>query len=98
MVNRHRDTSRALPQPPDSCLVPDRGSRLRPLHESTVVIGTGKGYKRPPLLNFFMTRYTASYAAEIAALSNASSRIPSPTRAALMALLRYDLPTPACSR
>ena len=37
------------------------------LHESTVVVGTANGYARPPLLNFFMTRYTASYAAEIAA-------------------------------
>ncbi|ODT77383.1 MAG: inositol 2-dehydrogenase [Pelagibacterium sp. SCN 64-44] len=35
--------------------------------ESTVVVGTKKGYARSPLLNFFMTRYTASYAAEIAA-------------------------------
>jgi myo-inositol 2-dehydrogenase/D-chiro-inositol 1-dehydrogenase len=37
------------------------------LHESTVVVGSAKGYVRPPLLNFFMTRYTASYAAEVAA-------------------------------
>jgi myo-inositol 2-dehydrogenase/D-chiro-inositol 1-dehydrogenase len=37
------------------------------IHESTVVVGGAHGYTRPPLLNFFMTRYTASYAAEIAA-------------------------------
>ena len=36
-------------------------------HERNVVVGTADGYRRPPLLNFFMTRYTASYAAEIAA-------------------------------
>jgi myo-inositol 2-dehydrogenase/D-chiro-inositol 1-dehydrogenase len=36
-------------------------------HERSVVIGTAEGYSRPPLLNFFMTRYTASYAGEIAA-------------------------------
>ncbi|WP_233713139.1 Gfo/Idh/MocA family protein [Amaricoccus solimangrovi] len=36
-------------------------------HERSVVIGTAGGYSRPPLLNFFMTRYTASYAGEIAA-------------------------------
>ncbi|WP_300444138.1 inositol 2-dehydrogenase [uncultured Mameliella sp.] len=36
-------------------------------HESTVeVAGTG-GYGRPPLLNFFMDRYAAAYANEIAA-------------------------------
>lgn len=36
-------------------------------HMASVVIGTAEGYIRPPLQNFFMTRYTASYAAEIAA-------------------------------
>jgi myo-inositol 2-dehydrogenase / D-chiro-inositol 1-dehydrogenase len=33
----------------------------------SIEIGDADGYHRPPLLNFFMTRYTASYAAEIAA-------------------------------
>jgi myo-inositol 2-dehydrogenase / D-chiro-inositol 1-dehydrogenase len=33
----------------------------------SIEIGDASGYHRPPLLNFFMTRYTASYAAEIAA-------------------------------
>ena len=36
-------------------------------HMASVVVGTADGYMRPPLQNFFMTRYTASYAAEIAA-------------------------------
>ncbi|HRV64622.1 MAG TPA: inositol 2-dehydrogenase [Albidovulum sp.] len=36
-------------------------------HESRTQIATAAGHVRPPLLNFFMTRYTAAYAAEIAA-------------------------------
>lgn len=35
-------------------------------HESRVTVAGAKGYTQPPLLNFFMTRYTAAYAAEIA--------------------------------
>ncbi|HEV7323289.1 MAG TPA: inositol 2-dehydrogenase [Ensifer sp.] len=35
-------------------------------HENTVVIGGADGYRSAPLQNFFMTRYTASYAGEIA--------------------------------
>lgn len=35
-------------------------------HENTVVIGNADGYRSAPLQNFFMTRYTASYAGEIA--------------------------------
>ncbi|WP_349960129.1 inositol 2-dehydrogenase [Rhizobium sp. ZPR3] len=34
--------------------------------ENMVVIGTQEGYSSAPLQNFFMTRYTASYAGEIA--------------------------------
>lgn len=34
--------------------------------ENTIVIGNAKGYVSAPLQNFFMTRYTASYAGEIA--------------------------------
>lgn len=34
--------------------------------EARIEIATADGYTRPPLLNFFMTRYTAAYAAEIA--------------------------------
>ncbi|MCB1372037.1 MAG: inositol 2-dehydrogenase [Rhodobacteraceae bacterium] len=32
----------------------------------SIEVGDAEGYHRPPLLNFFMNRYTASYAAEIA--------------------------------
>ncbi len=35
--------------------------------EAQIEIATTDGFLRPPLLNFFMTRYTAAYAAEIAA-------------------------------
>lgn len=36
-------------------------------HEARIEVATGAGFERPPLLDFFMTRYTAAYAAEIAA-------------------------------
>ena len=34
-------------------------------HQSRVTVANGTGYTRPPLLDFFMTRYIAAYAAEI---------------------------------
>lgn len=34
--------------------------------EANIEIANGKGFHRPPLLNFFMTRYVAAYANEIA--------------------------------
>ncbi|MCC0063508.1 MAG: inositol 2-dehydrogenase [Defluviimonas sp.] len=40
-------------------------------HESKVQIATSDGFRKPPLLNFFMTRYTAAYANEIAAFIEA---------------------------
>ena len=33
----------------------------------SIEIANADGFTRPPLLDFFMTRYTAAYAAEIAA-------------------------------
>ena len=36
-------------------------------HEANIEIATESGMNKPPLLNFFMTRYTAAYANEIAA-------------------------------
>ncbi|TCO69415.1 inositol 2-dehydrogenase [Rhodovulum euryhalinum] len=36
-------------------------------HAARIEVATATGYARPPLLNFFMDRYTAAYAAEIAA-------------------------------
>jgi myo-inositol 2-dehydrogenase/D-chiro-inositol 1-dehydrogenase len=35
------------------------------VRETTVEVADASGYRRDPLLNFFMTRYTAAYAAEI---------------------------------
>ena len=39
--------------------------------EANIELANGEGYTRPPLLNFFMSRYTAAYAAEIAAFVKA---------------------------
>lgn len=36
-------------------------------HEVNMVLASAEGYRRPPLQNFFMDRYAAAYAAEIAA-------------------------------
>lgn len=36
-------------------------------HEARIEVATATGFARPPLLDFFMSRYTAAYAAEIAA-------------------------------
>lgn len=36
-------------------------------HTARIEVATAEGFRRPPLLDFFMTRYTAAYAAEIAA-------------------------------
>ena len=44
---------------------------VRNHHEANVEIASGEGFTRPPLLNFFMSRYTAAYAAEIAAFVQA---------------------------
>jgi myo-inositol 2-dehydrogenase / D-chiro-inositol 1-dehydrogenase len=37
----------------------------------SIEVATGAGYTRPPLHDFFMTRYTEAYAAEIAAFIDA---------------------------
>ena len=39
--------------------------------EANIEIANGDGYTKPPLMNFFMSRYTAAYAAEIAAFVDA---------------------------
>jgi myo-inositol 2-dehydrogenase / D-chiro-inositol 1-dehydrogenase len=43
------------------------------LRETNVEVAGADGYKREPLMNFFMTRYTAAYAAEIAAFVKAAT-------------------------
>jgi len=44
------------------------------MHHANVTVATGAGYARPPLLDFFMSRYATAYAAEmtefVAALSD----------------------------
>jgi len=42
-------------------------------HRARIEIATAGGYARPPLLDFFMSRYTAAYAAEIATFTSAVS-------------------------
>ena len=41
------------------------------VRETTVEVADASGYRRDPLLNFFMTRYTQAYANEIAAFISA---------------------------
>lgn len=47
--------------------------RARNTHEANIEIAGQGGFTAPPLLNFFMTRYTAAYANEIAAFVYAVS-------------------------
>ncbi len=52
----------------------------RNTHEANIELADGAGFSRPPLLNFFMTRYTAAYANEIAAFCKAvADGAPTPT-------------------
>lgn len=57
--------------------------------EANIEIATADGFQRPPLLNFFMSRYTAAYANEIAAFVQAietGSRMPTTGADGLKAL------------
>ncbi len=48
--------------------------------EANIVVAGAEGFMEPPLLNFFMTRYTAAYAAEIAAfIAAVEGGAPTPT-------------------
>ncbi|WP_226782993.1 inositol 2-dehydrogenase [Oceaniglobus trochenteri] len=47
-------------------------------HTARIEIADANGYHRPPLLNFFMSRYTAAYAAEIAAFVDCVSNATTP--------------------
>lgn len=58
-------------------------------HEANIEIADAAGFHAAPLLNFFMTRYTAAYAAEIAAFVAAlgdGSAMPTTTEDGLKAL------------
>ena len=48
------------------------------VHRSRTTHADGRGFTRPPLLDFFMTRYTEAYAAEIAAFAAALTEGTSP--------------------
>ncbi|NCO20759.1 MAG: inositol 2-dehydrogenase [Rhodobacterales bacterium] len=49
-------------------------------HTARIEIADADGYHRPPLLDFFMSRYTAAYAAEIAAFVHCvNTGAPTPT-------------------
>ena len=57
--------------------------------QANIEVATRDGYSRPPLLDFFMTRYAAAYAAEIAAFADAVANgapVPTTGRDGLMAL------------
>lgn len=61
--------------------------------EANIEIADSAGYVRPPLLNFFMSRYVNAYANEIAAFVNAvTNQEPTPTtgRDGMMALALAD--------
>ncbi len=61
--------------------------------EVSIEIANGKGFTRPPLLDFFMTRYTAAYAAEIASFiaALAEGTMPTPSgKDGLIALALAD--------
>ncbi len=52
----------------------DGSVRAENHRESRVEVANGSGYTRPPLLNFFMSRYVAAYANEIASFVKAVSQ------------------------
>lgn len=61
--------------------------------EANIEVADGSGYQRPPLLNFFMTRYVHAYANEIAAFIEAMANgTPMPTTGhdGMMALALAD--------
>ncbi|MBI1416441.1 MAG: inositol 2-dehydrogenase [Limimaricola sp.] len=50
------------------------------MREANIEIANAKGFTRPPLLNFFMTRYVAAYANEIASfIAAVTEGAPTPT-------------------
>ena len=59
--------------------------------EANIEVANGDGYTRPPLLNFFMTRYTAAYAAEIAAFVEALEKGVAPPTSGLDGLRALEL-------
>ena len=65
-------------------------------HTARIEVATAEGFRRPPLLDFFMERYMAAYAAEIAALVAAveeGSDPPTTGHDGLMALVLAEAAT-----
>ncbi len=63
------------------------------MREANIEIATASGFNRPPLLNFFMTRYIAAYANEIAsfvAAVNGGTATPTTGQDGLQALALAD--------
>jgi myo-inositol 2-dehydrogenase / D-chiro-inositol 1-dehydrogenase len=63
------------------------------MREANIEIATARGFTRPPLLDFFMSRYTAAYAKEIAAFVAAikdGSATPTTGQDGLAALVLAD--------
>ena len=58
----------------------------------SIEVANAKGYTRPPLHDFFMTRYIDAYANEIAAFIDAATRARRRRRAAPTASWRWSWP------
>ncbi len=56
-------------------------ARAENIHETTAEVGTADGFRKPPLMNFFLERYMASYTAEVGAFVSAvaAGATPSPS-------------------
>ena len=64
----------------------------------SIEIANADGYTRPPLHDFFMTRYTEAYAAEIAAFVAVVGAAKPPRRTAATDCLRWRSPMRRCGR
>ena len=60
----------------------------------SIEIANGDGYTRPPLHDFFMTRYTEAYANEIASFISAIEKAPRSPRRVPTAWQPWRWPTP----
>jgi len=68
----------------------------RNTHEANIEIAGASGYQTPPLLNFFMTRYTQAYANEIAAFVSAVADGSTPPTTGEDGLKALELADAAC--
>lgn len=63
----------------------------RNTHEANIELSNADGFTSPPLLNFFMTRYTAAYANEISAFVKAISEGTTPPTTGMDGLKALEL-------